>query len=136
MFNFYFDPTFAKPAWRQAAHYVHQHTQPGDIVLHTSDGSFLTFLVYEHDVQHALLPVDPELAHQNAPSQSIVTAVGGLPQPIDEVVVQGHKRAWLVVGLDQVIEYQIAQKEQFDARFQLLAETRIDGIYIFTYASR
>jgi 4-amino-4-deoxy-L-arabinose transferase-like glycosyltransferase len=133
MFNFYFDPVFAKPAWRQAAHYVHEHTQPGDIVLHTSDGSFLPFLVYEHDVQHTLLPVDPELARQNAPSQSIVAAVGETSQPIDQTV-QGYRRAWLVVGLDQAVDHQRKQKKEFDLQYRLLEETRIGGIYIFTYA--
>ncbi len=132
-FNFYFNPIFVKPAWREAAHYVHEQTQNGDVVLHTSTGSFLPFLAYKHNVRHILLPVDPELAHQNAPSQPIIAAVGALPQPIDDAV-QGYERAWLVVGLDQSVEHQIAQKERFDSRFELLEETKIDGIYIFTYA--
>lgn len=133
LFNFYFNSAFEKPAWRAAAAYVDTHTQPGDVVLHTSDGSFLPFLSYEHKVQHILLPVDPDEAGKNAPSQPIVAAVGGPPQSL-EAGVQGHDRAWLVVGLDHSVDYQVKQKQRFDARYHLLAENQIDGIYIFTYA--
>ena len=132
LFNFYFNPAFAKPAWRDAAQYVQAHTQPGDVVLHTSTGSFLPFLAYEHNVEHIRLPDDPELVAQNAPSQPIMIAVGGTPRSIDEAV-QGYKRIWLVVGLDHSVEYQVAQKAQFDARYDLLNETKIGGIHVFSY---
>lgn len=131
--NFYFNPAFAKPPWRQTAYYVREQAQPGDVVLHTSDGSFLPFLSYEHNVEHILLPEDPVAARENAPSQSIVSAVGGLPQPINKAV-QGHERVWLVVGLDHAIAYQLEQKQHFDVRYRLLEETEIGDIYIFTYA--
>jgi len=131
--NFYFNPSFAKPPWRQAAYYVRERAQPGDVVLHTSDGSFLPFLSYEPNVEHILLPEDPVAARENAPSQSIVSAVGGLPQPIDKAV-QEHERAWLVVGLDHAVAYQVEQKQRFDTLYRLLGQTEIGGIYIFTYA--
>lgn len=131
--NFYFNPTFAKPPWRQAAYYVQDQAQPGDVVLHTSDGSFLPFLSYEHNVEHILLPEDPVAARENAPSQSIVSAVGGSPQSIDKAV-QGHERAWLVVGLDHAVTRQLEQKQRFDARYHLLEETKIGGIHILAYA--
>jgi uncharacterized membrane protein len=131
--NFYFNPAFAKPPWRQTAYYVREQAQPGDVVLHTSGGSFLPFLSYEHNIEHILLPEDPVAVRENAPSQSIVSAVGGLPQPINKAV-QGHERVWLVVGLDHAIAYQLEQKQHFDVRYRLLEETEIGGIYIFTYA--
>jgi hypothetical protein len=131
--NFYFNPAFAKPPWRQTAYYVREQAKPGDVVLHTSDGSFLPFLSYDHNVEHILLPEDPVAARENAPSQSIVAAVGGLPQPIDEAI-QGYERAWLVVGLDHALTHQLEQKQRFDARYRLLGETEIGGIHIFSYA--
>ena len=60
-------------------------------------------------------------------------AVGGEPQAIDEAV-QGYERVWLVVGLDHSIEYQMAQKAQFDTRYELLDETKIGGVHIFVYS--
>jgi hypothetical protein len=131
-FNFYMDPIFAKPTWRQAAQYVQARVQPGDVVIHTSPGSYFTFLVYPHSVVHVLLPGDPTLTRQNAPSQAIETAVGGAPQPIDQAV-QGYHRVWLVVALDQAIQHQQQQKQVFDARYKVVAENQIGGIYIFTY---
>jgi mannosyltransferase len=131
--NFYFNPSFAKPPWRQAAYYVQERAQPGDVVLHTSDGSFLPFLSYEPNVEHILLPEDPVAARENAPSQSIVSAVGGLPQPMNKAI-QGHERAWLVIGLDHAVSHQLKQKQRFDARYRLLEETEMGGIHILAYA--
>ncbi|MCB0208393.1 MAG: glycosyltransferase family 39 protein [Anaerolineae bacterium] len=133
LFNFYFNPAFEKPAWRAAATYVNTHTQPGDVVLHTSDSSFLPFLAYPHQVPHILLPLDPDEASKNAPSQSIISAVGGTPQPL-ETSVQGYNRAWLVMGIEHSADYQVKQKRLFDSRYHVLDENKIDGIYIFTYA--
>lgn len=133
LFNFYFNPAFEKPAWRAAAAYVNTHTQPGDVVLHTSDSSFLPFLAYEHHVPHILLPIDPDEASKNAPSQSIITAVGGSPQSL-ETSIRGYDRAWLVVGIEHSVDYQVKQKRLFDSRYHLLEENQVGGIYIFTYA--
>lgn len=131
--NFYFNPAFAKPAWRLAANYVNEHTRPGDVVLHTSDGSLLPFLAYQPNRPHILLPVDPEVFRLSIPSQVIATALRGPPQPIDRAV-KGYERAWLVVGLDFAVEHQLEQQRQLDQRYRLLAEKEIEGIYIFTYA--
>jgi uncharacterized membrane protein len=131
MFHLYFDPAFAKPNWRGAARYVQERVQAGDVVLHTSPGSFLPFLAYRPTVEHVLLP-DPVIVAENAPSQQIVAAVSGPYQPADEAV-QGHRRAWLVIGLDQSVEYQAQQKAALDERYVLLEEAQIEGVYIFTY---
>ena len=133
--NFYFNPTFAKPGWREAARFVFEHTQPGDVILHTSPGSYLPFLSYErseHSAEHILLP-DPKVMRENAASQPIIAAIGGRSQTL-ESAVRGHERAWLVVGLDQSVAYQLAQKRNFDGRYRLLEENEISGIQIFAYA--
>jgi len=132
-FNFYFNPAFAKPAWREAAYFVQERVQPGDVVVHTSPGSFVPFLAYPHTVDHLLLP-DPVVARENAPSQPIVAAVGGPPQPVEAIGQHVDERVWLVVGLDQSVAHQTAQKEWFDTHYRCLAHNNVNGIYVFTYA--
>jgi len=132
LFNLYFNPVFAKPPWREAAAFVEQQVQSGDVVVHTSPGSYLPFKAYPHTVEHVMLPNDPELVQDNAPSQSIGEAVAGAPVSVDEAV-QGYRRAWLVVGLDQAVGHQQRQKAIFDSRYQLLAEDKVGAIYIFLY---
>jgi len=130
--NFYSDPAYAKPNWRAVAQYVRAGAEVGDVVVHTSDGSFLPFLCYDHDVPQALLPEDPETAASNAPSQHIVSAVGSPPREMEDAVA-GHERAWLVVGLDHAAEHQWAQKARFDARYRLLVARNVGGIYVYLY---
>jgi hypothetical protein len=133
--NFYFDPSFAKPPWRQAALYVNERVRPGDVVIHTSSGSYLPFLCYEHDVEHVRLPEDAETAQGNAPSQSIVDAIGGAPQGMEDAV-RGHDRAWLVVGLDHAVQHQLRQKQRFDDRYVLSGEEMIGAIGVHAYGLR
>jgi hypothetical protein len=38
-----------------------------------------------------------------------------------------------VLGFDQAIDYQFAQKEYFDQHYLLLGETQIGGIYLLRY---
>lgn len=130
--NFYFNPAFSKPPWRQAAAYVDEHAQPGDVALHTSTGSFLTFLCYDHDIEHIRLPEDPVTARENAPSQFIISAVASPSQSVKDAV-RGYQRAWLIVGLDHAVRYQLDQKQYFDDHYHLLEENEIGGIYILVY---
>lgn len=131
--NYYFDPAYAKPPWGEAAAYLRDHAQPGEVALHTSEGSYLPFLVYNPSIEQILLPGDPEIARTNAPSQAIVAAVAAPKQEVAQAV-QGHKQVWLVLGLDQAVDYQLAQKDYFDNHYRLLEETQVGGIYILKYA--
>lgn len=133
LFNFYFDPAYSKPPWREAAAYVRDHAQAGDVALHASDGSYLPFLVYDPTTPQVLLPGDPEIARTNAPSQAIVTAVT-VPRQEVTAAVQEYRRAWLVLGMDQAIDYQLSQKDYFDQHYHLVDEIRVGGIYILRYA--
>jgi mannosyltransferase len=133
LFNFYFDPAYAKPPWREAAAYVRHHVRVGDVVLHASDGSYLPFLIYAPTIPHVLLPGDPEIARINAPSQAIVTAVTAPKQEV-AAAVHEYQRAWLVLGMDQAIDYQLAQKNYFDQHYRLVDETQVGGIYLLRYA--
>lgn len=133
LFNFYFDSAYAKPPWREAAAYVRDRTQAGDVALHASEGSYLPFQVYDPTILHVLLPGAPEMAQANAPSQAIVTAVTAPKQDVAEAS-RGHRQVWLVLGLDQAIDYQLAQKDYFDRHYRLMDETQVGGIYILRYA--
>lgn len=132
IFNFYFVDAYAKPSWRGAAEYVGARVQAGDVVVHTSDGSFLPFIVYKKGTSDVLLIEDPDVVAGNVPSQQIVNAVGGKQLPIEDAV-SGYRRAWLVVGLDHAVEYQLQQNAKFDRQYQLLSEENINGIPILLY---
>lgn len=132
IFNFYFVDAYAKPSWREAAEYVGARARAGDVVVHTSDGSFLPFVVYKEGTRDVLLAEDPDAIAGNAPSQKIVNAVGGKQVTIEDAV-SGYHRAWLVVGLDHAVEYQLQQNAEFNRHYQLLSEENIDGILIFLY---
>ena len=131
--NFYFTPAFAKLPMREVAAYVRERTQPGDIVLHTSSGSYLPCLCYPTAGRHVLLPEAESAARKNAPSQAIVVEVGsGPPLPLNEAV-RDAQRAWLVVALDHAIEHQLSLKEEMDERYTLLDATDIRNIGIMLY---
>jgi hypothetical protein len=130
--NFYFTPEFAKPGLRAVASLVNEKAQANEVVIHTSEGSYLPFLIYVHDVSQALLHDDPDTVNQNAPSQFIVSAVAGKSQSIDEAT-EGYRRAWLVVALDHSIEHQKQQKRIFDERYELIEETVVEGIIVAKY---
>ncbi len=132
IFNFYFVDAYAKPSWRGAAEYVEARVQSGDVVVHTSAGSLLPFIVYNKGTSDVLLASDPDAIAGNAPSQQIVNAMGGKQLQIKDAVA-GYRRAWLVVGLDHAVEYQLQQYAEFDRHYQLLSEEEIDGISILLY---
>jgi mannosyltransferase len=132
--NFYADPAYAKPPWRQAAQSIAAQALPGDVIVHTSSGSYLPFLTYRQTVPQRWLPDDPEILSGNEPSQSIVEALGGRPQPMEQTV-EGFDRVWLVVALDHAVEHQQAQKESFDRQYELLDSQSNGGIHVFLYAT-
>jgi len=132
LFNFYFDPAYAKPAWREAAAYVREHAQPNDIGIHTSDGSFLPFLAYAPNIEHVRLLQDSANAPDNSRPQAIIMAITSSRQSAEEAT-QGRQRAWLIIGLDRDIEYQLSQKEYFDHQYSLLNEAEVGAVYIFEY---
>lgn len=133
LYNFYFDPVYAKPPWREAAAYVRDHAQPGDVAIHTSEGSYLPFLVYNSIMEQVRLQ-EPE-APDSSRSQTIISAVASAGQSI-EAATRGRQRAWLILGLDRAIEFQLAQKDYFNHSYTLLREMEIEGIYISEYSLR
>lgn len=133
LYNFYFDPAYAKPPWREAAAYVREHAQPDDIAIHTSEGSYLPFLVYNSHIEQVRLQ-EPE-APDSSRSQTIISAAASAGQSI-EAATRGQQRAWLILGLDRAIDFQLAQKDYFNHSYTLLREMEIEGIYISEYSLR
>ena len=127
LFHYYFDPTFAKPPLRQAADYVSNHFQKGDVVLHTSNSSYLPFLLYDPSPDHYLLQGDPAPFH---PAE-VFRLVGGEAIARDEI--GAYQRLWLVVMLDHSLQYQREQVRWFDQHFPLIEETNVGGIAIRLY---
>lgn len=127
LFHYYFDPAFAKPPMREAATYVSSHFQPGDLVLHTSNGSYLPFLFYDPPSEHYLLRGDP--APHYPPE--VFRLMGGEDIAPDEI--EGYRRLWLIVALDHSLDYQKGMVAYFDERHPLLTEKTFGGILVRVY---
>lgn len=126
--NYYWNPNYRKPPMREAAAYVNKAFRPGDAVLHTSDGSYITFLAYPHPTAHFLLRGDPSPRKE----ESVYPAWGGAVVNGGELAGQ-YRRLWLVVALDHSVEFQQEAKVSFDETYPLLERTEVGGIGIFLY---
>jgi mannosyltransferase len=128
--NYYFNVDYAKPPLREVAHYLAAHFEPGDVILHTSDGSYLPFLSYDQPSESYLLIGDP------TPHYPLRThrLFGGRTGTLEEIL-PGYNRFWLVMFIvaDGDIDYELALKEQLDRQYPLLDEEDIRGIKIFLY---
>jgi uncharacterized membrane protein len=127
LYRFYFEPSVQKPPLRQAAVFINAQFEPGDMVLHTSVGSFVPFLFYHMPVEHYLLWGDPDPRK----SKNAFEQFGGRITTRDQL--SRHQRVWLVVELDHSVDYQLAQVEWFDATYPLIQEEDINGIFTRLY---
>ncbi|HLC29586.1 MAG TPA: hypothetical protein VJM51_02250, partial [Dehalococcoidia bacterium] len=133
--NWYTDPAVGKPPQREAARAVQSAWQPGQPVLHSSDGSLLPFLLYAPDLPNRLLDGDPEYAARTARARSTHDALGVQPVSRD-AALKGAQRFFLVVALDHSVEYQVGLAKEFDARYERLSEDSVGGILVRVYARR
>ena len=125
--NYYTNPDFAKPPYRTATKYVVDHFQPGDVIVHTSNGSYVPALFYSTIPDHYLLAGDPQ-PHQ--PGQ-VFEQKGGTT--IDEDQLLQYKHIWLIVAFDHSLEYQQTVLKRFDQYYAILSQTDIGGILIRQY---
>jgi uncharacterized membrane protein len=126
--GYYWNADYRKPPMRRAAAYVDGHFEPGDVVLHTGDGSYIPFLVYPHPEAHFLLRGDPLPRKEEVVYDTWDGALldaDALPGP--------YRRLWLVVALDHSLQFQRAAKAGLDARFPLLKRASFDGINVLLY---
>jgi mannosyltransferase len=126
LWNWYMNRDFAKPDLRGAAQLLQEKVEPGEPILHTSDGAFLVFSHYAPDCRRYLLEGDP------APAVPVETyeLFGG------EIIAKEEANAsqfWLVVALDNSIDFQRSLVVWFDAHHALRENYAVDGIYLRHY---
>ena len=118
-----------KPPYRDAAAFVVENAQPGDLVLHTSDGSYLPALRYAPQLTQGVLAGDPDPRKPEA----VYAALGGQVWEMADVEAMANGRFWVIVALEHSIEWQQAQYDTITARHTLLDEQDIGGIRIFLF---
>jgi mannosyltransferase len=124
--NWYFDPDFGKPPFRTAAQFLQDEAGAGEPILHTSDGGFLIFLHYTPDSEHYLLKGDPET---QLPSETYPLFGGAIIAKED----LSARRFWLVVALDNSIEFQTDLADWFDGHHKLVQTYDFDGVNLRCY---
>ncbi|MGC9335206.1 MAG: glycosyltransferase family 39 protein [Anaerolineae bacterium] len=123
LWGYYSHPDFQKPPLRQAAMLIQERFEPGDAVLHTSDGSYLPFLVCLDHPDGFLLQGDPDPRK----SEAVYRMWGG--HLVDKGDLHGRfDRLWLVVALDHSVEFQRDALAWFESRYPLLARHDVEGI--------
>lgn len=130
--NWYFQHGYSKPPLREAAEYIRDNWESSDIVLHTSDGSFLPFQLYAPWTANHLLYGDPELFDWTARARSTYGALEYIPTRLEELPLGGG-RLWLVVALDHSREFQVKAAREIDRALQLREAREFRGIFVRLY---
>jgi mannosyltransferase len=117
-----------KPPYREASEFVDERLQPGDQVLHTSDGSYLPWLRYTNNDNHALLIGDPDPRKPD----SIYRVLGGTQISRAKSFEDGT-RLWLIVALEHSQEWQKEQVAYFVDRYHRIEQFNVGGIDILLF---
>ncbi len=117
-----------KPPYGEAIAFVAERRQAGDVVLHTSDGSYLPSLRYVDLPDHFLLAGDPDLRKP----EPVYPLLGAEIVSLDEAVKDG-RRLWLVVALEHSEEWQKDRVNQIQNRFNELESHEFDGIFVLLF---
>jgi len=124
--NWYLNPKFGKPPFRAAARFLQAKADAGEPILHTSDAGFLIFVHYAPGWGTYLLEGDPAPA---IPAETY-RLFGGEIIAKEELVAP---RFWLVVALDNSIEFQMGLADWFDGHYRLVKSYSFDGIDLLHY---
>lgn len=116
-----------KPPYRDATAFVTENAQPGDLILHTSDGSYLPALRYAPQLAQGVLVGDPDPRKP----ETVYAALGGQVWELADVERAANGRFWVIVALEHSIEWQQVQYAAIAATHTLLDEQEIGGIRIF-----
>jgi uncharacterized membrane protein len=127
LYGYYFVSDFSKPDYRSAAGYVTEHIKLGQALVHSSNGSYVPFLLYYGPEDHYLIDGDPAPHHP----PRVHEAVGGQTVSRDELAKWSS--IWLIVAFDHSIPYQVDLLAEFDATYPILDENVIDGIVVRHY---
>ncbi|WP_420642992.1 glycosyltransferase family 39 protein [Candidatus Leptofilum sp.] len=125
----YHSGPLVKPPYRDATAFVAENSQPGDVVLHSSDGSYLPALRYAPQLNQGLLAGDPD---PRKPA-SVYAVLGGQVWSMADLELMANGRFWVIVALEHSIEWQQAQYEIIAASPPLLEQQEIGGIRIFLF---
>lgn len=117
-----------KPPYRGMMTAVLEAYEPGDTIIHTSDGSYLPGLRYADVPNHILLAGDPD---PRKPIE-VYEAVGGEVWT-KERVLEVDGRLWIIVALEHSVEWQQTQAAFFAERLQLIQQQEVGGILIYLY---
>jgi uncharacterized membrane protein len=124
--NWYFDPAFGKPSFRTVGEVLEAQACGTAPVVHTSDGALLILMRYAPHCEHFLLEGDP------TPQLPLETyqALGARVTNREELPAGTF---WLVVALDNSIEFQQEMADWIDERYPLAEEYEVEGIYLRRY---
>jgi uncharacterized membrane protein len=117
-----------KPPYRTAIQFVAEQRQPNDVVLHTSDSSYLPSLAYVNFPQHAFLSGDPDIRKP----EPILKALG-LNLWHREQATATAERLWLIVAIEHSQQWQLEQVALFDNSFSQIETHDFGGIAIILY---
>ncbi|HEX2173765.1 MAG TPA: glycosyltransferase family 39 protein [Dehalococcoidia bacterium] len=132
LLRWYADPEAAKPPLRAAVDLIAEAGRPGDVIVHTSDGSFYPFRVYAPRFDNRLLAGDPEYVN-GSPRGRWTEQVLELSVWEAERIVPDSGHAWVVVALDHSVEWQRDQARRLDQFWRRLDEYTIGGVVIREY---
>ena len=124
--NWYFDPAYGKPPFRSVGEVLEAEAYGETPIIHTSDGALLIMMRYAPHCEHFLLEGDP------APQLPLETyqALGGGVTTKEELPGETF---WLVVALDNSIEFQRGMVDWIDERYRLAEEHDVEGVYLRRY---
>jgi hypothetical protein len=129
LYNWYFDPSFAKPPVRDAAHQVHRSGLAEAPVLHGTATSHRLFEHYAADLDNYLISGSP-----------MAGRIEGILQDRQQGLVEAESipfdHYWYLVFPVHSLEFQDAQRRSFDARFIREHEWKKRGIQLYYYVDR
>ncbi len=120
-----------KPPYRDMIQFVDQQHHQGDIIIHTSDGSYLPSLSYVDLPNHVLLAGDPDM---RKPIR-VYEAFGGEVWEREEIPIITNQ-LWLIVALEHSLEWQQEQADYFHEQYLLLETYDFNGIGVYLYEAK
>jgi uncharacterized membrane protein len=117
-----------KPPYREVIQFVASQREIGDVVLHSSDSSYLPSLAYMNSHNHALLAGNFDI---RKPEQTYEAM--GLQLWSYEQVIKTTDRLWLIVALEYSEQWQREQVAIFDNAFPQLEAHDFAGVTVIIY---
>ena len=127
LYNYYAVADFQKEDYRAAATAVSTYKTPGDVIVHTGNGSYIPFLIYLPPTDHFLLEGDP------APHHPPNVHENGGGDIISQEALEGYGRIILVIALDHSVEYQQQRVAEFEQIYTRVDDLTTDNIIIRIY---